>query len=139
VFFYLGHGCVHCLEQLNALAPAAPDFKAAGIDMLAISADSADALGKTQALAKAAGGFPFPIVADAQREVFKAYRAYDGFENVPLHGVFLLDGNGLVRWQDIGYEPFTDVKFLLAEAKRQLQQIGDKARLPKGVTAAVGN
>ncbi|MBN8248596.1 MAG: peroxiredoxin family protein [Verrucomicrobia bacterium] len=137
VCFYLGHGCIHCLEQLNALTPFAPDFKAAGIGMLAISADSADALGKTQALATSAGGFPFPLVADAPREVFKAYRAYDGFEDVPLHGVFLVDGHGLIRWQDVGHEPFTDVKFLLAEAKRQLQQIGDKSRLPKVLTAAV--
>jgi hypothetical protein len=25
-----------------------------------------------------------------------------------------------VRWQDISYEPFTDMKFLLAESKRLL-------------------
>ena len=52
--------------------------------------------------------------------VFKSYRAFDDFENVPLHGVFLVDGQGLVRWQDISFEPFTDAKFLLGEAKRLL-------------------
>ena len=135
--FYLGHGCLHCLDQLNAISPAVADFKSAGIEVLAISADSAEALEKTQAKSRATGGFSFPLVADASREVFKAYRAYDGFENTPLHGVFLLDGAGLVRWQDISFEPFTDVKFVLAEARRQLQQVGDKARLPKTLTAAV--
>jgi len=137
VVFYLGHGCIHCLEQLNALAPAAPDFKAAGIELLAVSADSVEALARTQAQSKAAGGFPFPLVADAGREVFRRYRAFDGFENLPLHGLFLLDGTGTIRWQDISHEPFKDVKFLLSEARRQLLQIGDKARLPKGLTAAV--
>ncbi len=136
VVFYLGHGCLHCLEQLNALAPAVADFKAAGVELLAVSADSVAALGKTQAQAKAAGGFPFPLVADASREVFRRYRAYDGFEEVPLHGLFLIDGDGLVRWQDIGHEPFNEVKFLVAEAKRQLFQVGDKAKLPKRLTAS---
>lgn len=135
LFFYLGHGCVHCLEQLNALAPAAPEFAAAGIAMLAVSADSVDALGKTQAKARESGGFPFPIVADADREVFKAYRAYDGFENVPLHGVFLLDADGQIRWQDIGYDPFTDIPFLLSESRRQLREAPDRTALAaKGMT-----
>ena len=136
VVFYLGHGCLHCLEQLNALAPAVAEFKAAGVELLAVSADSVAALGKTQAQAKAAGGFPFPLVADAPREVFRRYRAYDGFEEVPLHGLFLVDGDGMVRWQDIGHEPFKEVKFLVAEAKRQLFQIGDKAKLPRRLTAS---
>jgi hypothetical protein len=52
--------------------------------------------------------------------VFKAYRAYDDFEGQPLHGTFLVDAGGLVRWQDISYEPFTEVTYLLKEAKRLL-------------------
>lgn len=139
VCFYLGHGCMHCLEQLNALAPVAAEFQAQGVELLAVSADSVEALEKTQAQSQVAGGFPFPLVADPTREVFRRYRAYDGFEQTPLHGLFLIDGQGRVRWQDIGFEPFTDVKFLLAETRRQLQQIGDKARLPRElVTAAAG-
>ena len=39
---------------------------------------------------------------------------------MPLHGTFLIDGQGLVRWQDISFEPFTDTKFLLAESTRLL-------------------
>lgn len=134
--FYLGHGCIHCLDQLNAIAPLSAEFKAAGIEVLAISADSVEALEKTQAKARTQGGFPFPLVADSSRDVFRKYRAYDGFEGAPLHGVFLVDGGGMIRWQDIGYEPFTEVQFLLKESRRQLQQIGDKARLPKNLVTA---
>jgi len=54
--------------------------------------------------------------------VFKAYRAFDDFENSPLHAVYLIDGQGLVRWRDIGFEPFSDAKFLLDEAGRLLGQ-----------------
>ena len=39
---------------------------------------------------------------------------------MPLHGTFLIDEQGLVRWQDVSYEPFTDTEFLLAESKRLL-------------------
>ncbi|MDB5302233.1 MAG: bcp 5, partial [Phycisphaerales bacterium] len=41
---------------------------------------------------------------------------------VPLHATFLIDAQGLVRWQDISAEPYTDTKFLLGEAKRLLAQ-----------------
>ncbi len=44
--------------------------------------------------------------------VFKNYRAYDDFEKMALHGTFLIDGMGKMRWQNIGFEPFMHVKFL---------------------------
>ena len=66
------------------------------------------------------GGFPFTILSDQSLQTFKAYRAYDDFERMPLHATFLVDGSGKARWQDISYEPFTDVKFLLAESRRLL-------------------
>jgi hypothetical protein len=54
--------------------------------------------------------------------VFKAYRAHDDFEKVALHGTFLVDGDGLVRWHDVSYEPFMDPKFVIKEARRLLGQ-----------------
>jgi hypothetical protein len=39
---------------------------------------------------------------------------------MPLHGTFLIDGAGKVRWQDVSYQPFTDVKFLVDESRRLL-------------------
>ena len=121
VIFYLGHGCVHCLEQLNLFAPMAAQFESAGISMVAISTDSVEGLHKTLALSKSGDGFPFQIVSNDKLDVFKAYRAYDDFEKMPLHGTFLVDAQGLVRWQDISYEPFNEPEFLLKEAKRLLK------------------
>ncbi len=120
MLFYLGYGCPHCLEQLNAFAPATKDFSDAGISLLAVSTDSAEGLKKSFAKSKDKAGFPFPLVSDETLETFKSFRAFDAFENMPLHGAFLIDGQGLVRWQDISFEPFTDTKFLLTEAKRLL-------------------
>ncbi len=120
VLFYLGYGCGHCLEQLNAFGPATRGFADAGISLVAISTDSAEGLKKTFAKSKSEDGFPFPLLSDESLEAFKSFRAFDDFENMPLHGTFLIDGQGLVRWQDISFEPFTDTKFLLAESKRLL-------------------
>ena len=118
--FYLGSGCSHCVEQLNALGPVAKDYTAAGIDIVAVSTDNAGDLNKTFVQAKDAQGFPFPIVADPGLAAFKAYRAYDDFENQALHGTFLIDAAGFVRWQDISSQPFSNVKWLLSESKRLL-------------------
>jgi len=120
MLFYLGSGCSHCIEQLNTFGPMAKEFAAAGIDLLAVSTERGEDLHKTYALAKDDGGFPFPILADETLATFKAYRAFDDFETMPLHGTFLIDANGLVRWQDISFQPFTQAKWLLTESKRLL-------------------
>lgn len=121
VLFFLGHGCLHCAQQVQAFGSAAKDFADAGIQLIAISSD--DAAGLRQSIASYNGGeIPFPLVADQSLDTFKAYRCYDDFEQQPLHGTFFIDGSGLVRWQDISFEPFKDTKFLLGEAKRLRRQ-----------------
>lgn len=122
VIFYLGFGCLHCVEQLNAFAPLAKEYADAGISLVAISTDAMPDLKKSLDACKLEGGFPFPLVSDSEHKVFQSYRSYDDFEKAPLHGTFLIDGDGLVRWQDIGAEPFRDAKFLLGESKRLLAQ-----------------
>jgi len=121
VIFYLGKGCAHCIEQLSAFAPEVDSFKQAGIDLIAISTDNVGGLRETFQLNKNKP-FPFPLVSDTSLKVFKQYRVYDDFEKQPLHGTFLIDRGGLIRWQDISYEPFTKVNFLLKESKRLLAQ-----------------
>ena len=120
VVFYLGNGCAQCIEQLDVFAPVAKEFAEAGIDIVAVSTDSTDGLQETFDKAKDGSALPFSIVSDSTLQTFKAYRAFDDFEKIPLHGTFLVDRDGLLRWQDIGAQPFQNVKWLLAEAKRLL-------------------
>ena len=123
VVFYLGYGCLHCAKQLAALAPMNKEFNAAGISILAISTDAPDKLHKAWEVAKIEGSiFPFPLASDSALTVFKQYHCYDDFEKAPLHGTFLLDGQGKIRWRDIGPDPFMDISFLLKESKRLLAQ-----------------
>lgn len=119
VVFYLGFGCLHCVQQLQALAPKAKDFAEAGIELVAIGNQT---LAKTEAglLALGDGGLPFPLLADPELGAFRAWQCHDDFEALPLHGTFLVDGQGRVRWQDLGAEPFTQFDWLLPEAKRLL-------------------
>jgi peroxiredoxin len=125
LIFFLGHGCLHCAEQVQAFGNMAKDFEAAGISLLAISSD--DAAGLKQSIENYKGGpIPIPLLADSALETFKIYRCFDDFEQQTLHGTFFIDGAGQVRWQDIGYQPFTDAKFVLGEAKRLLGQSGAK-------------
>jgi len=131
VIFFLGFKCVHCVEQLNAFAPRAEAFADAGIQIVAIGTNTAEQFaasldspvmpGDDVAQAAAEHGFPFPILSDADLDVFKRYRAHDDFENEALHGTFLVDAKGRIRWQDISYEPFMDWEFLLDESNRQLR------------------
>lgn len=118
VIFYLGFGCLHCVEQLTAFAPLTEDFSVAGIEIVGISTENLAELRK--GMDRYEESIPFPLLASDEQQAFKDYRCWDDFENQPLHGTFLIDAQGRVRWQDIGYEPFTDGQFLLEEAERLL-------------------
>jgi peroxiredoxin/N-acetylneuraminic acid mutarotase len=117
LIFYEGSGCLRCQEQLNNFATKAREFADAGIDLVAIGTDSPEDLGNALAAYKNEGGFPFPLLSDAKLDVFKAYRCID-FGNQPLHGTFVIDAQGHVRWRNISDKPFNDPALVLTEAKQ---------------------
>jgi peroxiredoxin/DNA-binding beta-propeller fold protein YncE len=138
VLFFLGHGCLHCAEQIKEFGKVHSEFAKAGIDIVAISSDDQAGL-KSSIENYTDGPIPFPLLADPNLATFQTYRCYDDFEKLALHGTFFVDGQGLVRWQDISFEPFKDTKFLLAEAKRLLGQNlpATESTSPPVTTAAV--
>jgi peroxiredoxin len=124
LIFYLGHGCLHCVEQLNAFAPKYAAFREAGFDILAISSDNAAGLKESQALyadSDSGSTFPFRLLSNESLDVFKDYRAHDDFENKAMHGTFVIDPKGRILWQDTGPEPFADADFVLKEGKRLME------------------
>lgn len=122
VIFFLGQECIHCMEQLNAFAPLTQKYKDAGIEILAVSSDESSALASTlQGTDDKKSPFPFPVVSDSSLDHFRAYRAFDDFENMALHGTYLIDGDRRIRWQEISYDPFMHPEWLLQECKRLLQ------------------
>lgn len=119
VIFYLGFGCLHCVEQLHEFSPHYDKFREAGIEIIGISTETTeDLMTGIKAFDKK---LEFSLYSDSNNEVFKSFRCWDDFEDQPLHGTFLIDAQGKVRWQDISYEPFMDADFLLNESKRLLE------------------
>jgi peroxiredoxin len=121
IIFYLGHACLHCAEQLQAFAPKYEEYQKAGIEMIAISTDDLKGL-KISIDTYGDEPMPIPLVSNDKLDVFKKWRVYDDFEDLPLHGTFVIDPEGRILWQDISYEPFMDPDFVLNEAQRLLDQ-----------------
>jgi peroxiredoxin len=117
----LGASCLHCQKQLEAFVKEKSRLADAGWAVVAISCDNRAALQKSLENYKP-GPFPFLMLADPDLAVFQSYHAYDDFERIALHGTFLIDSDGFVRWNDVGSEPFMDVPFLIAEFKRLLSR-----------------
>ena len=119
VIFYRGYGCLLCMKQLNDFAEKAREFADAGIDVVAISTDLPDDLRDQVRSYEKKGGFPFRLVSNAKLDVFEAYGCLDS-NRKPLHGTFLVDAQGQIRWQNIGVKPFEDPTFVLNEAKKAI-------------------
>jgi peroxiredoxin len=134
LLFVLGAGCLHCQAQLEAFAKERSRLADAGWDVVAISSDKSDGVKKSLASYKP-GPFPFLMLADPELKAFQSYRAYDDFERIALHGTFLIDREGLVRWMDVGSEPFMDVPFVMAEFKRLLSGPGPSKAIGQPILA----
>lgn len=120
VIFYLGFGCLHCVEQLQAFHPMVDAYKKAGIEVVAIGLDQLSGMQKSLDNLAPEDRFRFPLLADPELKSFKQWRCFDDFEGQTLHGTFLIDGRGRLRWGDISYEPFMEAEWLLRECQRLL-------------------
>lgn len=120
VIFYLGFGCLHCVEQLETFSPLAEKYREAGIEIVAIGSDDNTTMKKSIETYQEEKELNIPLLSDSEMKVFNQYRCYDDFEKQALHGTFLIDGQGQIKWSDVSYEPFTDAKFLLKESQRLL-------------------
>jgi peroxiredoxin Q/BCP len=110
--FHRGLDCLHCAEQIKALAQTEPMFRALGVELAAVSPQWPD-----QAAVRAAReelGIRFPLLADPGHHVFGRFGCQG---EPPLHGTFLIDADGLVRWQSVGELPVTDMNRLLDQVR----------------------
>jgi peroxiredoxin len=117
ILFFLGGKCAHCMQQLELFGKEYEALRGLNVETIAVSTDDAEA---TRSLKNNADGikFPMPILADPELAHFKRFRAFDEFENQPLHGTFLIDSQGKVRFQRISADPFLEAEFIKTEAVR---------------------
>lgn len=127
VIFFLGGGCPHCVEQLQKFRPHVPSYHLAGISLLTVSTDPVADLALTLGgKSELDPDLPFQILSDSGLNTFKAWKCHDDFLNKPMHGTFLLDGEGRVLWSDISHDPYVQAGYLLGECRRLLK--GEKTQ-----------
>lgn len=98
------------------------DYRKANIRFVAIGLDTVEGTARSLDRMPAGERFGFPMLSDRKQRVFREWMAFDDFEHMPLHGTYLIDGKGRLRWQDIRYLPFSEPKWLLDECSRLLEQ-----------------
>ena len=123
LILFEGYKCLRCATQLAEYAKYAQDFKERNINVVAISGGTAEELRE----AAQNGNLPFPVLVDADHRVFRNYACYCG---CPLHGTFIVDCQGNVRWQNVATEPYLDIKEIESQAQRLV---------PEGALADLSN
>jgi len=105
--FSRGAGCAHCRAQVQELRAKSKKLRDAGLRVVVVC------LPVKKLPPKA--GLPFLLLAD--NETLSAFKSYGCHDGRALHGTFLIDSKGTIRWQDVGDEPFMDVNTVLKKAK----------------------
>ena len=86
-----------CTGELCAMRDDLSSFQNENVELLAISCDSMF----TQRVWAEKEGYNFPVLADfwPHGEVAKAYGIFDETRGCALRGTFIIDKEGVVRWQ----------------------------------------
>jgi len=113
--FYPGDDTPICTKQLNSYNDDLGDFSEMNAQVLAISAQ--DVASHESFAGK--HGFDFPLLADTDKTVAAAYGTL-GPIGFPRRSVFILDGDGVVRYahRAIAGLTFRPVEELIAELEK---------------------
>jgi len=103
--FFRGVECFHCAGQLRRLIRDVAAAKELDAEVVAVSG-LAIVDGNEAMKALGASGFErFHLLVDADHHAFRDFGCY---ANGPLHGIFLLDRDDLIRASYVGESPFND-------------------------------
>jgi thioredoxin-dependent peroxiredoxin len=92
--FYPGDNTPVCTRQLTTYSTDFDDFEGIGAQVLALSPQD---VASHEQFSGAQGGFRFPLLADVDKEVGKAYGVL-GPVGFYRRSVFVVDGDGIVRY-----------------------------------------
>ena len=119
---------------MSAVADKAKEFAKLDVQVLACSTDSrfVHKIWQEQELSKMVeGGFPFPMLSDADGRIGAVYGVFDEEAGVDVRGRFIIDPDGIVQAIEILTPP---VGRKVAESVRQLQAF-QHVRKTKGAEA----
>ncbi|HEV8070740.1 MAG TPA: redoxin domain-containing protein [Planctomycetaceae bacterium] len=117
LIFFRGRACPQCNLQLKSFARFRDRFASLGVNLVAVSSTDRAGLLTAGSPPTDEQPLPFLLLGDPTRQAFDRYGCVDASDS-PLHGTFVLDRRGLVRWSDVAMEPYMDVERVLAEVKR---------------------
>jgi peroxiredoxin len=121
LIFYLGYSCNACVHNLCELNADLARFESLGAQVAAISGDRPEL---TQQRFEQFGSFGFTVLSDPDHAVAGQFGTYrpagsasetDSESGELLHGTFIVDREGIVRWANRGELPFRDDLALLYE------------------------
>jgi FtsP/CotA-like multicopper oxidase with cupredoxin domain/peroxiredoxin len=116
--FFLGIQCSHCSQQLTALVEEAAKEMGSEVEIVAVSSRPISNFG----LLPIEPGQKVTLLIDDKQEVFRSFQCYkDG----PKHGLYVIDGGGVIRASYSGATPFDDLEEV-AEKVKSLSQPRDR-------------
>lgn len=90
-----------CPTELSALSVRIEDFRDRRTEILGVSVDDVETHARWLATPRSEGGLPglaFPLAADPDGAVARAYRVFLEKEGIAARGLFLIDPEGVVQW-----------------------------------------
>jgi len=106
LIFFLGIECSHCSQQLLTFVRESAKELGPDTEIVAVSSRPVPGAGLLPIDLQLKGGERFTLLIDDSQDAFRAFGAYkDG----PLHGLYVIDGDGKIRGAYSGPIPFDDV------------------------------
>lgn len=97
--FYPGDNTPVCTRQLNTYTEDVARFAELGAQVLAISPQG---LESHDGFADKQGGFAFPLLADEDKNMARAYGVL-GLLGFYRRSIFVIDGDGVIAWMHRGH------------------------------------
>ncbi len=94
VVVFLLADCPQCDAQYKKLEKYQPEFDALGVSLVAVT------------------------YQQENMPAFKSVGAYDDFESMPIHGLFVVNAQNEIVWQELSASAFMDIEFLMKDLKR---------------------
>ena len=114
--FFLGAECSHCTQKLRELLRDARETAGGKIEIVAISSWRVTNPAAALEMLGVKSSDQFHLLVD---ETHRSFRDYGCFNGKPMHGLFLIDSNGVIRVKYSGESPYADTREA-AKLARQL-------------------
>ena len=100
--FYTEDDTPSCAQELASFKEEHPTVQELGAEVVAVSVDS---LESHQGFCDRVGGYPFPLVSDAEKEVAAAYEVLQDDGKRSHRAVFVIDDQGTIIHRIPWYQP----------------------------------